>query len=155
MNKYTKNIKSGSRTSGRNSRKTDPWIFKLIMICTLMIGTIFAAFVLRLTLNSRTENLTRQAENIKYQIEEKEREIINLKNKREVLCSWDNIKKKIKEYNLALRPTEYHQIKYMKRYDLAYDNDVNENILAANNNSSRHTETAHYSPSAETRLASY
>ncbi len=122
MNKYTKTIRPQSPTSRKPQKNSNPWIFKMIIICSVMLGTIFCAFVLRIYLNDRTEKLNRLAEKIKFEMEEKDREILNLKNKREYLCSWENIEKKIKEYNLALRPTEYSQITYMKRYDsIPYD----------------------------------
>ena len=78
-----------------------------------------------------------------------------MKNKREVLCSWDNIKKKIKEYNLALRPTEYQQIKYMKRYKISYEDESTAAMLAATDSNGEKQSVSSYAGQPDQRLASY
>ncbi len=115
MNKYTKNVKFQEKSSPKKGKAANPWVFQTILICTAMLAVIFAAMVMRISLNEKTEKLTRKAEGIRRQIEEKDREILNLRAERERLCSWENIDRKIQEYDLALRPTEYHQTKKMKR----------------------------------------
>ena len=51
------------------------------------------------------------------EIREKRTEIQTLVAKRESLRSWDNINKKINQYNLALRAVNPSQVRYMKRFE--------------------------------------
>ena len=72
---------------------------------------IFFSITLRISYNDTTEKLNREKARVKAQIHKKNLEISNLRNRKETLSSHSRIIRKIQEYRLGLRPSEYSQIK--------------------------------------------
>lgn len=116
MNHFTKKTNPTEAETGTGQKKT-PWVTGLITKAVLMMIFIFIAFCIRVNLNDKTERLAREAAEIRRQIEEKRTEIQTLVAQRETLRSWDNINKKINQYNLALRAVNPSQVRYMKRFE--------------------------------------
>ena len=110
-----------SRTSSESGTGTEPqkthWVAGLIVKMAMMMFVIFIAFCARVHLNDKTEQLAREKARILEEIREKRTEIQTLVAKRESLRSWDNINKKINQYNLALRAVNPSQVRYMKRFE--------------------------------------
>ena len=72
---------------------------------------IFFSITLRISYNDKMEKLNREKARVKAQIHKKNLEISNLRNRKETLSSHSRIIRKIQEYQLGLRPSEYIQIR--------------------------------------------
>ena len=116
MNKFTKKTNPAEAETGTGQKKT-PWVAGLIAKMGMMMVVIFLAFCARVHYNDKTEQLARKKARITEEIREKRTEIQTLIAKRETLRSWDNINKKINQYNLALRAVNPSQVRYMKRFE--------------------------------------
>ena len=116
MNHFTKKTNPSDPGSEIGRTKT-PWVAGLIIKMGLMMIIIFIAFCARVHLNDKTEQLARKKTRITEEIREKRTEIQTLVAQRESLRSWDNINKKINQYNLALRAVNPSQVRYMKRFE--------------------------------------
>ena len=116
MNQFTK--KTNSPEPGVEPGRTQtPWVAGLIFKMALIMSIIFAAFYARVHLNDKTEQLARQANEIRKQIEEKQTEIQTLNIQLAQLKSWENINSKIRQHNLALHAVNPNQVRYMKRFE--------------------------------------
>lgn len=116
MNNFTK--KTSPPDSGTGTGRTEThWVASLIITMAMIMSIIFAAFWARVHLNDKTEQLAREASEIRRQIDEKQTEIQNLRIEIAKLESLDNINAKIRQYNLALRAVNPSQIRYMKRFE--------------------------------------
>ena len=115
MNQFTKKTKPSKDGAGTN-RKETPWVGGLIFKLALIMSIIAGAFIARVHLNDKTEQLAREKSRIIAQIEEKRTEIQTIRLQIANLRRWDNINAKIHEYNLALRGASPSQIRYMKRF---------------------------------------
>lgn len=82
--------------------------FMYILVMGILI---FFSITLRISYNDKTEKLNREKARVKAQIHKKNLEISNLRNRKETLSSHSRIIRKIQEYRLGLRPSEYSQIK--------------------------------------------
>ena len=116
MNHFTKKTNPSDPGSEIGRTKT-PWVAGLIIKMGVMMIIIFIAFCARVHLNDKTEQLAREKTRITEEIREKRTEIQTLVAQRESLRSWDNINKKINQYNLALRAVNPSQVRYMKRFE--------------------------------------
>jgi cell division protein FtsL len=116
MNKFTKKT-NPSEDGAETGRKQTPWVAGLIFKMALIMSIIFAAFCARLHLNDKTEQLAREASEIRKQIEEKQKEIKMKEFELAQLKSRDNINAKIREHNLALRAVNPSQVRHMKRFE--------------------------------------
>ena len=116
MNQFTKKTNPAEAEPGTEPQKTH-WVAGLIVKMAMMMFVIFIAFCARVHLNDKTEQLAREKARILEEIREKRTEIQTLVAKRESLRSWDNINKKINQYNLALRAVNPSQVRYMKRFE--------------------------------------
>ena len=94
-----------------------PWVAGLLIKMVMMMVVIAAAFIARVHLNDKTEQLARKKSHIQEEIREMRTEIQTLVAQRETLRSWDNINSKIRQYNLALRSVNPSQVRYMKRFE--------------------------------------
>ncbi|UDQ97690.1 hypothetical protein AAEX28_11875 [Lentisphaerota bacterium WC36G] len=77
------------------------------MLMLLIIGT---GVSYKVSLTEEINNNGREAAKIDTKIKSLKREIAYLKIRREELSSWDNIKKKIVQFKLPLKPARYGQI---------------------------------------------
>jgi hypothetical protein len=116
MNHFTKKT-NPSDPGSEAGRTKNPWVAGLIIKMGVMMFIIFIAFCARVHLNDKTEQLARKKTRITEEIREKRTEIQTLVAQRESLRSWDNINKKINQYNLALRAVNPSQVRYMKRFE--------------------------------------
>ena len=105
------------RREKREQPAGKPWVFPLIMWGGLLLVMIFSAHVVRVYFNDRKEKLENEAMQIRLQIRQTDLEIKNLKVELQRLSSFKYIRKRIQDYNLALRPTMPEQIRYLKPYD--------------------------------------
>lgn len=117
MNQFTSRKKLAERERERNRPQGKPWVFSLLGKFLLIPVAIFAAAILRVSYADKAEKLERQAVIIRAEINFLDKEIQNLKGKREELYSLRHIESKIKEYRLGLRQTKNEQLRYLKRYD--------------------------------------
>ena len=116
MNRFTKKT-NPSEDGAVTGRTGTPWVAGLILKMGVMMIIIAAAFIARVHLNDKTEQLAREASEIRKQIEEKQKEIKMKEFELAQLKSWDNINSKIRQYNLALRAVNPSQVRYMKRFE--------------------------------------
>lgn len=78
-------------------------IFMAILICI--------AVNIRIYYNQRAELLNREIVQVEQQIHELDLEIENLKKRKEELCSFSNVTRRIREENLGLRSADPGQIR--------------------------------------------
>ena len=116
MNKFTKKTNPSEDGAG-TGRTGTPWVAGLILKMGVMMIIIAAAFIARVHLNDKTEQLARQKNRIIEEIREKRTEIQSLNTQLAALRSWDNINAKIRQYNLALHAVNPSQVRYMKRFE--------------------------------------
>ena len=116
MNKFTKKT-SPSEDGAGTGRTGTPWVAGLILKMAVIMSIIATAFIARVHLNDKTEQLAREASEIRKQIEEKQKEIKMKEFELAQLKSWENINSKIRQYNLALRADNPSQERYMKRFE--------------------------------------
>ena len=119
MNQFTNRKKLAERERERNRPQGKPWVFPLLVKFLLIPVAIFAATALRVSYAEKAEKLENQATIIRDQIHFLDKEIQNLKGRREELYSLRHIEKKIREYGLGLRQTKNEQLHYLKRYEFA------------------------------------
>ncbi len=117
MRKFTNKATRQTRPEVTKLPAAKPWVFPLMVHCGLMLLVICSAFLTRVYFNQASEKLIQEANLIRIQTEEKEREIRNMIAKRERMYSLRHIKQKIDEYHLALRPTVNSQIRYLQPCD--------------------------------------
>ena len=116
MNQFTKKTNPSEDGAGAGRTQT-PWVAGLIFKMALIMSIIFAAFCARVHLNDKTEQLAREANEIRKQIEEKQKEIKMKEFELAQLKSWDNINAKIRQHKLALHAVNPSQVRYMKRFE--------------------------------------
>ena len=116
MNKFTKKT-NPSEDGAVTGRTGTPWVAGLIIKMGVIMSIIAAAFIARVHLNDKTEQLAREASEIRKQIEEKQKEIKMKEFELAQLKSWENINAKIRQYNLALHAVNPSQVRYMKRFE--------------------------------------
>ena len=119
MNEFTKKEKRKERLEKRERTEAKPWVFPMMMWGGVLLAMIFSAHAARVYFNDKKEKLENEARQIRLQTEQTKREIRNLTAMRERMYSLRYIKERIRKYNLALRPTEPEQIRYLKYYDSA------------------------------------
>lgn len=117
MNDFTKKEKRMERCGKREEPASKPWVFPLIIWGGLLLAMIFSTHVVRVYFNDRKEKLENEALQLRLQIRQTDLEIKNLKVELQRLSSFKYIRKRIQDYNLALRPTMPEQIRYLKYYD--------------------------------------
>lgn len=121
MNKFTQQCKNTEFTR-RPKAAGKPWVFsfvvKIILICLCISGTA----VCRVLFNQKTEELNKEATQIRMKIVHMNREIANLKIKKEELSAWPYISRRITQYNLGLRPADPKQVTHTKIVDIPLSN---------------------------------
>ena len=116
MNKFTKKT-NPSKDGAGTGRTGSPWVAGLIIKMGVMMSIIAAAFIARVHLNDKTEQLAADKARITKQIRDRQTEIQTLRVQLAELQSWENINAKIHQYNLALRAVNPSQVRYIKRFD--------------------------------------
>ena len=96
------------RKQQENSRV---WYVSLIARLILIAVLIFIAVNVRIYYNQRAELLTREIASVEYQIHELDREIDNLKKRKETLASFENITQRNRVAQLGLRHADPSQIR--------------------------------------------
>ena len=119
MNQFTNRKKLAERERERNRPQGKPWVFPLLGKFLLIPVAVFAATALRVSYTEKAEKLENQATIIREQIHFLDKEIQNLKGRREELYSLRHVERKIREYGLGLRQTKNEQLHYLKRYEFA------------------------------------
>jgi hypothetical protein len=89
------------------------FVFSLILV----MGAFFLIANYRISLNQNVAALDRESDKIVRQIAQLDREIENLRLKKEKLSSWPHIKERIQKFNLALRMPEPFQVQTLKIND--------------------------------------
>ena len=105
-----------ARKPVRSRKKNDSsWASKLYILLYLLVtvSIIFAVANYRIDLNRKINDLQKAANRSKQEIYELERDIQALKNKREQLTSWSNVRSQIARYNLPFRPADHRQIRLL------------------------------------------
>ena len=115
MNQFTKKT-NPSNDDVRTGRTGSPWVVGLIVKMGVIMSIIAAAFIARVHLNDKTEQLAAEKSRISKQIRDTQTEIQTMRVQLAQLQSWDNINAKIRQYNLALRAVNPSQVRYMKRF---------------------------------------
>lgn len=105
--KPRENIRRGQRQQ-KNSKRWYTSLFVQLVIISILICV---AVNIRIYYNQRTELLNREVVKLGYQIHEIDREIENLKKRKEELCSFSNVAKRIREEKLGLRYATPQQIR--------------------------------------------
>ena len=99
------------------SRKKDQksWAAKLYILVYLLatVSIIFAVANYRIDLDRKIKNLQKSTTRAKQEIYELERDSQALKNKREQLTSWSNVRSQIARYNLPFRAADHRQIRML------------------------------------------
>lgn len=111
--KPRENIRRGQRQQ-ENTKKWTSLFAQLVVIAIL----ICIAVNIRIYYNQRAELLNREVVKLEYQIHELDREIENLKKRKEELCSFSNVMKRIREENLGLHhalPQQVRKIALVRR----------------------------------------
>ena len=115
MNQFTKKTVP-SNDGVETARSGSPWVARLILKMAVIMGIIAGAFIARVHLNDKTEQLAAEKNRISKQIRDTQTEIQTMRVQLAQLQSWDNINAKIRQYNLALRAVNPSQVRYMKRF---------------------------------------
>ncbi|MBR2435305.1 MAG: hypothetical protein IKB22_07510 [Lentisphaeria bacterium] len=118
MNQFANRKKLTEREKMKAVQPGKPWVFPMIAKLLLLPIAAFAACILRVHFADRAEKLERQAVMIREEIKFMDKEIQNLKGKREELYSLRHVESKIREYKLGLRPTNNEQLRHLQRYDI-------------------------------------
>jgi len=116
MNQFTKKTNPSNDGAGAGRSET-PWVAGLIVKMGVIMSIIAAAFIARVHLNDKTEQLAAEKSRISKQIRDTQTEIQTMRVQLAQLQSWDNINAKIRQYNLALRAVNPSQVRYMKRFE--------------------------------------
>ena len=116
------NIQARSLKLNKTRKKKDTrqeWGRKLGFVFSLILvmGAFFLIANYRISLNQNVAALDRESDKIVRQIAQLDREIENLRLKKEKLSSWPHIKERIQKFNLALRMPEPFQVQTLKIND--------------------------------------
>lgn len=111
MNTFTKKLKVPDAPRRGKGASSKSWLVPLALKLGLIAALIFTAVNLRISYSAKEEDLNRESSRIKMRIHRLNREIANLKIRKENLSSWPCISSKIGAYNLALRPPEPDQVR--------------------------------------------
>jgi len=95
----------GKKTGDRS------WVVPLMIKLSCMFIFIFVSVNARISFNEKAEGLNREIARTKSKIHQLDREIANLKVRREQLSSWPYISSRINQFKLGLRPAESKQIR--------------------------------------------
>ena len=113
MPKCIKSIKSREdvHRGKKQQENTKKWYASFFVRLIFMAILICIAVNIRIYYNQRTELLNREVVKLEYQIHELDREIENLKKRKEEICSLPNITEQIRKKNLGLRFARPQQIR--------------------------------------------
>ena len=113
MPKRVSSIKPRENTlrGQKQQENTKRWYTSFFARLIFMAILICIAVNIRIYYNQRTELLNREVVKVQYQIHELDREIENLKKRKEELCSFSHITRQISEKNLGLHSAAHHQIR--------------------------------------------
>lgn len=120
MNIHARTIKSQSinrkkTASGSMSWTTMGFVFYFLLLC----GIFFLITTHRISLSQKIADADKDAERITHQLALYDREIENLKLKKEKLSSWPHIRERIQKFRLALRVPDPFQVQHLT---LIYNN---------------------------------
>lgn len=110
MNAFTRNMMSAQNVEPVRKVKTTQWILQYSFLLVLIVLIVFCSVCARVYMQSRTESLNSDAARLDAQIAKKRLILENCKNRREELCSWENIRKNITRFNLPLAPRRPDQV---------------------------------------------
>ena len=97
---------------GRSQQKSAKgWYISQFIVLFVMAVLIFLAVNVRIYYNQKAELLNRETARVQRQIHELDREIENLKKRKEQLSSFENIRMKNDTYRLGLRHANPMQIR--------------------------------------------
>lgn len=116
MNQFTKNMKPSLSADRKPRRQSSPWFLRWILATAVIVLSVFSAVCARIYLRSETENLNRRSARLDILIQNEMCALENLKSQKEALCSRTNIRRKLTEHRLELRPRQPDQVAYLKRY---------------------------------------
>ncbi len=106
--KTMRSTEDGRRSVQASGRSR--WFSSMVLPVLVMFALIFAAFNLRISFNQKAEQANRDIARVRSKIHQLEREIANLKNRKEELSSWPKIREKIVRYRLGLRAANPDQV---------------------------------------------
>lgn len=115
MNAFTRNMMSAQSAEPVRKVKTTQWILQYSMLLVLIVLIVFCSVCARVYMQSRTESLNSEAARLDAQIAKKRLVLENCKNRKEELCSYENIKENITRFNLPLFPRKPDQVVVVKR----------------------------------------
>lgn len=110
MNVFTRNMMSAQNVEPVRKVKTTQWVLQYCMLLVLIVLIVFCSVCARVYMQSRTDSLNSEAARLDVQIRKKRLVLENCKNRKEELCSWENIKKNITRFNLPLSPRRPDQV---------------------------------------------
>ena len=116
MNQFTKNMKLSLSADRKPRRQSSPWFLRWVLATAVIVVSVFSAVCTRIYLRSEMENLNRRSATLDIQIEKATCTLENLKSRKEMLCSRQNITRKLSEHRLTLRPRKPDQVISLKRY---------------------------------------
>jgi hypothetical protein len=107
-----RNDRSKQQTANRLAGRV-----RVVIYLILILGSAFAIANYRISLNDKINRLERDANKEQERLHQLQLEIENLRVKKERLCRWEHIRRKIQEYNLALRLPRPSQVKTLDILD--------------------------------------
>jgi cell division protein FtsB len=118
MNIQARSLKLNRSRKKNNTRQELGAKLGFVFTIILVMGAFFLIANYRISLNQNVAALDRESDKIVQQIAQLDREIENLRVKKEKLSSWPHIKDRIQKFNLALRMPEPFQVQSLKiNYD--------------------------------------
>lgn len=115
MNAFTRNMMSAQNVEPVRRVKTTQWILQYSMLLVLIVMIVFCSVCARVYMQSRTEKLNSEAARLDAQIAKSRLVLDNCRNRKEELCSWDNIRENITRFNLPLAPRRPDQVVVVRR----------------------------------------
>ncbi|MDD3118806.1 MAG: hypothetical protein PHQ27_06490 [Victivallales bacterium] len=111
MNLQAREVKTQKKTRRSSGRQGNGSGLPIIFHLLAMGAVLFFIVNYRISLRDDIGSLSRNAENLKRKIHRYDRELEHLKLKKENLCRWNYIRKKIAAYKLPLTYPEPGQVK--------------------------------------------
>jgi hypothetical protein len=120
MNIHTRAVKAKKTNGKKGASGLKLWVKLLAVFYLVLLMAAFAGITnYRISLNQGIANSDKEAERISRQLTLLDREIENLKLKKEKLSSWPQVRERINKFKLALRMPEHYQVQHLT---LIYDN---------------------------------
>lgn len=114
MNEFTRNYKaSDARSEAGRNKKTRGWVLPFSLVVAATLSMVFLAVVCKIAYNNKVVALNQESEVMRRHISAKEQEIVNLRLRKQELCSKRYIDSKIAEFGLGLRIARPSQVAYL------------------------------------------